>query len=125
LVSAVGLQVDLDLVEMLFTSLLLQAHRAMALLSDSDPTTRERSFRRGFLSAYAVRVSERLQEARRRVEDDMVADRGSALVPVLARRRERWSNVRAAHYPLTRAGGAPAWRLPTGRICVPAPDRNG
>jgi hypothetical protein len=102
LVSAVGLPVDLDLVEMLFTSLLLQAHRAMALLSDSDPTTRERSFRRGFLSAYAVRVSERLQEARRCVEDDMVADRGSALVPVLARRGERVEQTYAQLFPLTR-----------------------
>jgi hypothetical protein len=102
LLSAVGLPTDLDLAELLFTSLLVQAQRAMLLLAHSEPRARERSFRRGFLSAYAVRVGQRLLAARERAESDLAADRGGALVPVLARRREAVEQSYDELFPHTR-----------------------
>ena len=88
-----GTPVDVDQVEMLFTSLLIQATRAMAEAGarragsssgDHPPlprVLRSSSFRRSFLMAYAVRIGERLNEA----NDAATASYGSALVPLLQR----------------------------------------
>jgi hypothetical protein len=91
LMAIVGFDGDLDAVEVLFTSLLVQATRAMlseGRVVDSRGHARTRSFRRSFLLAYAGRIAERLAaaatSARRQAEDEL----GVALVPVLARRDE-------------------------------------
>lgn len=83
--TVVGLPTDLELVELLFTSLLLQATRALAE-STRSAATRSAVFRRGFLYSYATRVGERLAEARDRAAADAEHTWGTALVPVLARR---------------------------------------
>ncbi|MFD1048468.1 DUF2786 domain-containing protein, partial [Kibdelosporangium lantanae] len=56
LVAMVGEELDLDIIELLTTSLLVQATRAMAA-----QTSRTRSFRHAFLMAYAERIGERLR----------------------------------------------------------------
>ena len=62
----VGTPADLDAVELLTTSLLVQAGRAMQAAGRSgEGHSRSRGFRRAFLLAYAVRVGERLETARR------------------------------------------------------------
>jgi hypothetical protein len=102
LVNAVGLPADLDLVEMLFTSLLVQAHRATQQLASTEAPRAAAGFRRGFLSAYAVRVGERLQAVRDRVEEELSAARGGDLVPTLEHRREAVDDTFGALFPQTR-----------------------
>ena len=61
-----GFEADLDAVDLLYTSLLVQAHRAMA---QTEPPggkagrSRLKTFRQSFLVAYAVRIGERLAGA--------------------------------------------------------------
>ena len=87
--TVVGQPVDLELVDLLFTSLLLQATRALAdATRGGSAHTRAAVFRRGFLYSYATRVGERLTEAREQATREAAGEYGSALVPVLARREE-------------------------------------
>jgi hypothetical protein len=76
-VTLVGVPTDVDQVDMLFTSTLVQATRAMTQAALSSAP-----FRRAFLHAFAVRIGERLSASR----EQAVASYGSALVPVLERR---------------------------------------
>lgn len=84
--SLVGTPVDIDQVEMLFVSLLIQATRAMAEAGASRAGSFDRSptFRRSFLTSYATRIGERLTEA----DAEAAASYGSELVPVLQRQQE-------------------------------------
>ncbi len=84
-VTLVGVPTDLAQVEMLFTSTLVQATRAMTRAGEhSAGQDRSSSFRKAFLSAYAVRIGERLAET----TEHTTATYGSALVPVLERQTE-------------------------------------
>jgi len=90
-----GFDTDIDAVELLYTSLLVQANRAMA---QAEPPggragkARLKAFRRSFLVAYAVRIGERLQEAAAAMLADARGRAGAAdtagpdLLPVLASR---------------------------------------
>src|SRR5438067_4370765 len=81
-VALVGHEVDLDIVELLATSLLVQATEAMLAAGRQISRTgqsRTRSFRQSFLIAYATRIRERLTEADR-VTSEQVAD--ERLLPV-------------------------------------------
>jgi hypothetical protein len=85
-VALVGEQLDLDITELLVTSLLIQATRAM--VSEGRHTTRTgvsrtRSFRQSFLVSYAARIGERLTEAATAAHDPAEDAR---LLPVLADR---------------------------------------
>jgi hypothetical protein len=77
--TLVGLPDDVEQVDMLFTSTLVQATKAMTLADLSGA-----AFRRAFLHAFAVRIGERLSAS----SEEVVASYGSALVPVLARQDE-------------------------------------
>ncbi len=89
IVTIVGLPVDLELAEMLFTSLLVQATKSMteagAVTSAGHRLDRSPSFRRAFLLAYAQRIGERLADAGSRAQREESAQRGAELLPVLAR----------------------------------------
>ncbi|NLG56488.1 MAG: DUF2786 domain-containing protein [Rhodococcus sp.] len=62
--TVVGTPVDLDQVDVLFTSLLLQATRAMQQSdSGSRKGGRTTSFRKAFLTGYASRIGQRLRDA--------------------------------------------------------------
>ena len=86
MVVIVGEPVDLELVELLFASLLIQATRAMTEAGSAGPDFRSPSFRRAFLLAYATRIGERLAEAGEHAVEEAIGQYGSALVPVLAGR---------------------------------------
>ncbi len=74
--NLVGGRTDLDTVELLFTSLLLQAAHALASADGPHPgRSASRAFRRAFLLGYAHRIGERLQVARQRATADAVAER--------------------------------------------------
>lgn len=86
-VVAVGSETDLDLVDLLTTSLLVQANRAMLVAGrrhDVRGQTRTKSFRLAFLVAYAARIGQRLAAASSSATAEMQRD--ERLLPVLAAR---------------------------------------
>ena len=104
LMTVVGFPADLNAVELLFTSLLVQANTAMLRAGgkkDEFGRSRTRAFRQSFLVSYAIRIGERLEEATAHataeaVDELAAAERGSAgkvssgadLVPFLAARQQ-------------------------------------
>jgi hypothetical protein len=79
--TLVGFPADLDVVEMLFTSLLVQGGTAMLRAGakrDSWGRSRTRSFRQSFLVSYAIRIGERLAEAAGQAEREAVAEQRAA-----------------------------------------------
>jgi len=122
-----GADDDLDIVDLLFTSLLCQATAAMAAAGSSTcdgPSgrpSRTRSFRQSFLIAYARRIGVRLREATEAAAGEAAETYGSErLLPVLAARSKaaeeaveeafpHLSRARfAAHDPAGWAAGAAA-----------------
>jgi len=87
--TIVGAAPDLDMVELLFTSLLLQATVAMQEAGRQHAEDRTRGFRASFLAAFAVRIGERLGAAREAATDAGRQRYGSALVPVLAAKEDQ------------------------------------
>jgi hypothetical protein len=98
--TVVGTPVDIDQVELLFVSLLIQSTRAMAEAGTAQPGSFDRSprFRRSFLTSYAVRIGERLRAA----DAETTASYGSELVPVLRRQEEAVDTVYEQLFPHTR-----------------------
>jgi len=105
----IGASADLDAVELLVTSLLVQASAAMVRHGrrfDESGVPRTRSFRQSFLMAYATGIGKRLRSATEAVaaEDDgrflpvlrdqetRVAEAFDAMVPHTVRRTTRISN---------------------------------
>jgi Protein of unknown function (DUF2786) len=88
--TVLGFPSDLDGVELLFTSLLVQATTAMTQAGaqrDAHGRSRTRSFRQTFLSSYAQRIGERLAESTGAAQKQAAAESpGTDLVPVLAAR---------------------------------------
>lgn len=86
--TAVGAPVNLRQVELLFTSILVQATHAMSEVGRGpDPTARSASFRRAFLFAYAVRIGQRLHEVQEQTMRHAAAQArkdGRRLLPILA-----------------------------------------
>jgi len=95
--TIVGFPADLESTELLFTSLLVQATRAMTQAKpavDRSGRNTTRSFRQSFLTAYASRIGERLSSTTEDVDREVAASEGAAnLLPVLAAREDA---VRAA-----------------------------
>jgi hypothetical protein len=84
--TVMGYPVDVQLTDVLFTSLMVQATHASAVATGHDKRLRTASFRRAFLVSFADRVAERLESTRARVTHDAETAYGSSLVPVLAQR---------------------------------------
>ncbi|MEU8242117.1 DUF2786 domain-containing protein [Actinoplanes missouriensis] len=76
-----GFDADIDAVELLYTSLLVQANRAMTRDEPAKGKARVKAFRRSFLVAYAIRIGQRLRET---AEREMAGH--SDLLPVLRNR---------------------------------------
>ena len=109
LVTIMGFEADLDIVELLVTSLLVQATAAMAATGrrvDRSGTSRTRSFRQSFLMAYAIRVGERLQEANAATVEEATAEYGDALLPVLVSREAAVREIVEEAYPEVRRIGS-------------------
>ena len=101
--TVVGFPTDLDSTELLFTSLLVQATRAMTQAKPSrDMYGRNttRSFRQSFLTAYASRIGERLSAATDGVDREMTESMGRArLLPVLAARDDAVRDAFETRFP--------------------------
>lgn len=100
LITIVGMPVDLDLCDLLFTSLLVQSSHALTEAGD-DADGRIPSFRRSFLLAYAARIGERLMQARDRAARAASGDYGTALVPIMTERSEAVGTVFDELFPAT------------------------
>jgi hypothetical protein len=104
LMTVIGFPADLDAVELLFTSLLVQANTAMLRAGgkkDEFGRSRTRAFRQSFLVSYAIRIGERLEEATAHATEEAVdemaaagresagvAGSGTDLMPFLAARQQ-------------------------------------
>jgi hypothetical protein len=101
-VSILGDENDLDSVELLTTSLLLQATRAMIASGGHTSKTgqsRTRSFRQSFLVAYATRIGERLEHA---AEATLAETHDTArLLPVLASQQKKVDQAFETMFPST------------------------
>jgi hypothetical protein len=84
--TLMGFPVDLQLTDVLFTSLLVQATHASTAATAHDKTLRTPSFRRAFIVSFADRISERLETASRHVTEEAEHEYGDAMLPVLAQR---------------------------------------
>jgi hypothetical protein len=113
--TVVGYEADLEAVELLYTSLLVQANAALSRAGSrqrADGSSRTRSFRQSFLLAYATRIRERLTVATEQATNDAVAGTspldeatGAAskpeprLLPVLAAREEAVNDATEQMFP--------------------------
>jgi hypothetical protein len=101
--TAIGFPAELDAVELLFTSLLVQATSAMMIAgsrTDDYGRSRTRSFRHSFLTAYASRFGQRLAEATGKQTTKAAAEpAGRNLLPVLAARSEAVDEAVTAMFP--------------------------
>ena len=101
--TAIGFPTDLDAVELLFTSLLVQATTAMMQAgprTDQYGRSRTRSFRQSFLTAYASRIGQRLVESTGAQTTKAATEpAGRNLLPVLAARSEAVDEAVAAMFP--------------------------
>jgi len=85
--TVVGYPEDQEAVELLYTSLLVQATRAM-LQRGTDARTRSRAYRQAFLLAYAARIGQRLRDAAAAAVAEADRDHGGSLLPVLQARED-------------------------------------
>lgn len=103
-----GYPLDLEAVELLFTSLLVQATTAVLAAGsqvDARGRSRTRSFRTSFLHSFAARIGERLAEATADAVEEAAAEAGAAaarLLPVLADRTEAVQAALDEAFPRTR-----------------------
>jgi hypothetical protein len=106
-----GFEADIDVVDLLHTSLLVQAHRAMALTEPPGGKAgraRLRAFRQSYLVAFAVRIGERLAGAAdaaladaTRATDGTGTAAAVGLLPVLASRDKQVRETMRSVFPHT------------------------
>jgi hypothetical protein len=101
--TVIGFEPDLDVVEALFTSLLVQATTAMTQAgarTGTNARARTRAFRQSFLAAYAHRIGERLAEITAEQTAAATAEPGgSSLLPVLASRERAVEDALSVMFP--------------------------
>ncbi len=90
--TVVGFADDVAAVELLFTSLLLQAQTALEEAARAAPAgtrARSQSYRSAFLQAYAGRIGQRLDEINAAVFADADPDEAEVFLPVLRSRADQ------------------------------------
>jgi len=102
--TLVGYESDLEAIELLFTSLLVQAVNEM-LAHGSQVTpwgeNRTKSFRRSFLNQFGRTVGTRLAEVRDNAKAHASEQHGESLLPVLASREDAVEDELGARFPHT------------------------
>jgi len=85
--SIVGFAHDIDAVELLYTSLLLQSAIMLQLagpVRDSSGRSRTKAYRRSFILGFAKRITERLRESLDQTSEAIADETGTDLLPILA-----------------------------------------
>jgi Protein of unknown function (DUF2786) len=127
-----GFDGDLDMVELLLTSLLTQATSSMvASEKHAEPSggSRTRSYRQSFLLAFAYRVGERLREATKVATTQATTEMGESVLPVLVDRErqvaglvdEIFPKVRTKRSTVSSAAGWQAGQAAADRASLRAP----
>jgi hypothetical protein len=124
--TLVGFAADLEVVEMLFASLLVQATAAMLRVPKDEYGGQVRAFRHAFLIAYARRIGQRLKEARAAAQQDAESEIGVALVPLFEARRsaidervrEEFPYLRTKYTSVSHYGGYGAGRAAADRADI-------
>lgn len=104
--TIVGTPADMEQVELLYTSLLIQATRAMQSTESRSTSQSTAAFRRAFLLGYAVRIGQRMRAAHETATAETASDAGVSmgeLVPVLAARTEAVDLEFRKLFPSTKA----------------------
>lgn len=104
-----GFEGDLDAVDVLFTSLLMQASRSMLAkgrIRDAHGRSRTRAFRQSFFVAFGQRIHERLVLAARQARQTAEQDLGRSLLPVLAGRTDEVDDFTTKLFPHLARGRA-------------------
>ncbi|MDE0802621.1 MAG: DUF2786 domain-containing protein [Acidimicrobiales bacterium] len=96
--TVIGFPEDQETIELLYTSLLLQATSTM-LANGDRASTRTRRYRQSFLVAFASRIGERLAEADAAVVADADRAHGGGVLPVLASRADQVEERLAHDFP--------------------------
>lgn len=98
--TIIGRAADLAAVELLTTSLLVQATKSML---DGHPATgrRTRSYRQSFLVAFATRIGERLRGTASTASNELDENSAGELLPVLRAASERVEQAFAEAFPHT------------------------
>jgi hypothetical protein len=102
LMTLVGFESDLAAVDLLFTSLVVQATKAVLAqgrVLDAWGRSRTRSFRQSFYVAFADRIAERLHAANQQARDSAERDLGRSLLPVLASRKDDVDDYTSKLFP--------------------------
>ncbi|MEV2222108.1 DUF2786 domain-containing protein [Nocardia vinacea] len=104
--TVVGDESDLEAIELLTTSLLVQATRAMIASGNESKRSadaRSRAYRKSFLIAYATRIGERLEEA----NETTIAESPdpARLLPALRSHQHKVDEAFAALFPTIRNRG--------------------
>ena len=97
-----GVRTSVEMTEILFTSLLVQATDATlraGSTADRSGRSRTSSFRQSFLVAYAHRIGERLSQATAQAVAEGTQRHGEELLPVLARRATAVDEAVKAAFP--------------------------
>lgn len=106
IVTVFGFPTDVDITELLFTSLLTQATSSMVAAGrsvDRRGVSRTKSFRRTFLVSFASRIGERLREAGDAATADAISTLGDSFLPVLATREEQVEARKQEMFPRLKA----------------------
>jgi hypothetical protein len=109
--TVIGFEADLESVDLLFTSLLMQASKAMlskGRVVDPRGRSRTRSYRQSFYLAFAGRIGERLAVATRQARVDAEREIGRDILPVLAGRQEEIDETTARMFPRLHKGSGPS-----------------
>jgi hypothetical protein len=130
--TVIGFPVDVETVEILYTSLLIQATTAMlghGAQADVLGRSRTRAFRHAFLLAFGERVGQRLAEQTARAEQQAASQAtGTDLVPVLAERKAEVAAAAAEAFPDTsrmRASASSSAGVRAGRDAADRADLSG
>ncbi len=115
--TVVGFPEDQLTIEVLYTSLLVQATTAMLAAGDRA-ATRTRRYRQSFLIAFAARIGERLSATDEAVVAAADRDHGGAVLPVLADRADAVQRALTEQFPEVRrrrvvVRDAAGWRAGT------------
>jgi hypothetical protein len=112
--TVLGYRPDTAWVELLYTSLLVQATRAMTNAgpkTTSYGTSRTRAFRASFLESFALRIGERLRETTKLAEAEAADDTGRDLLPVLSDRDGAVDEALTRFFPeMTHSSTRRSWR---------------
>lgn len=103
--TVLGFADDVDSVELLFSSLLVQATRTLAAIAAAaapGAPQRRKAYRRAFLHGFASQIGHRLHAATEQETKAAEARHGTSLVPMLARRHDEITAARDAAFPALR-----------------------